>query len=89
MKVWIGCDLFMTIEEGKFYGFPYYYQHQGKIIADPAFVKAPKATWVAKPPVAFCGFKAHFYIFFGRNNVQLFCHELNKFSQNVLAFCEN
>ncbi len=52
-------DMFHTIEEGKFYGFPYYYQHQGKIIADTAFTKAPKAAWVTKPPVAFCGFKAH------------------------------
>ncbi len=52
-------DMFHTVEEGEFYGFPYYYQYKSKIIADKAFVKSKRATWVKKPPVAFCGFKAH------------------------------
>lgn len=55
-------DLFFSIERGGFYGFPYYYQRQGKIIEDTQFVKqlrAVKSKDVKTPPVAFCGFKAH------------------------------
>jgi glucose/arabinose dehydrogenase len=52
-------DMFHTIEENRFYGFPYYYQFQGKILADKEFLKSSRAAWVTEPPVAFCGFKAH------------------------------
>ena len=52
-------DMMHTVEEGQFYGFPYYYQSKGKIIADKEFLKSKRAAWVKESPVAFCGFKAH------------------------------
>ena len=52
-------DLFMQVEKDKYYGFPFYYQFQGKIIADKTFKDSTKATWAKDVPVAFCGFKAH------------------------------
>jgi glucose/arabinose dehydrogenase len=52
-------DLFHSVERDKYYGFPFYYQHKGKIIPDKQFKDSTRAKWVTKPPVAFCGFKAH------------------------------
>ncbi len=55
-------DLFMSVKRDGYYGFPFYYQKQGKIIEDTQFVKqlrATKSKEVKVPPVAFCGFKAH------------------------------
>ncbi len=55
-------DLFFSVERGGYYGFPFYNQYQGKIIEDTQFVKQLRATKskdIKKPPVAFCGFKAH------------------------------
>lgn len=52
-------DIFTTIEDGKSYGFPLFYQHKGKIHFDKTFQDSIKPTFVKKPPVAMCGFKAH------------------------------
>lgn len=52
-------DLFHAVERDGYYGFPFYYQHQGKIIPDAQFKDSVRQKWVKTPPVAFCGFKAH------------------------------
>jgi glucose/arabinose dehydrogenase len=52
-------DLFHSVERGSYYGFPFYYQRQGKIVADAQFKDSLRSKWVKTPPVAFCGFKAH------------------------------
>ena len=52
-------DMFHTIEEGKYYGFPFYYQFRGKILADKTFKDSIRPAFTTDPPVAFCGFKAH------------------------------
>jgi glucose/arabinose dehydrogenase len=52
-------DMMHTIEEGQYYGFPFYYQFKGKILADKQFKDSLRPAFVKKPPVAFCGFKAH------------------------------
>jgi glucose/arabinose dehydrogenase len=52
-------DVFHVVEKDKYYGFPFYYQHKGKIIPDAQFKDSLRAKWVTTPPVAFCGFKAH------------------------------
>jgi glucose/arabinose dehydrogenase len=55
-------DLFQQVERGGFYGWPYYFQYQDSIYADTAMQRMAHDQQVsipAKPPVAFCGFKAH------------------------------
>jgi glucose/arabinose dehydrogenase len=52
-------DMMHTIEEGQYYGFPFYYQFKGKILADKQFKDSIRPSFVKTPPVAFCGFKAH------------------------------
>jgi glucose/arabinose dehydrogenase len=52
-------DLFHSVERGGYYGFPFYYQREGKIITDPQFKDSTRQKWVKTPPVAFTGFKAH------------------------------
>jgi glucose/arabinose dehydrogenase len=53
-------DLFMEVKAGQYYGFPFSYQYQGKIVNDKAFLDSVKLDWMkTEPPVAFCGFKAH------------------------------
>ncbi len=52
-------EMFHTVADGGFYGFPFYYQYQGKVYADPQFKDSTRAKWVKEPTVAFCGFKAH------------------------------
>jgi glucose/arabinose dehydrogenase len=52
-------DIFTTIEDGQSYGFPLYYQHNGKVLFDKTFQDSVKQAHVKKPPLAFCGFKAH------------------------------
>ena len=52
-------DLFLSVEKDGYYGWPFYYQYQNKIYSDDQFKDSVKASWVKKPPVAFCGFKAH------------------------------
>lgn len=52
-------DLFETVKKNKYYGWPFYYQYQNKIFADEQFKDSVRAPWVKKPPVAYCGFRAH------------------------------
>jgi glucose/arabinose dehydrogenase len=55
-------DLFGTIENGKHYGWPWYVQFQQRIFPDKAMMDSARKrnlTVPAKPPIAYCGFKAH------------------------------
>jgi glucose/arabinose dehydrogenase len=55
-------DLLQTVEEGKFYGWPYYFQYRDSVYADTAMQRMARdqqVTFPAPPPVAWCGFKAH------------------------------
>ncbi|MES2807392.1 MAG: PQQ-dependent sugar dehydrogenase [Bacteroidota bacterium] len=55
-------DLFGTIERGKNYGWPWYFQYKQKIIADVTMLDSAKRNRIKipdKPPIAYCGFKAH------------------------------
>lgn len=55
-------DLFGTIEQGKFYGWPFYAQYQQQIYPDKQMMdsaKIQKLTVPPKPPLAYCGFKPH------------------------------
>ncbi|MBW4888298.1 PQQ-dependent sugar dehydrogenase [Mucilaginibacter sp. HMF5004] len=55
-------DLFGTIEQGKNYGWPWYFQYQQKIYPDVAMMDSAKYQHIkvpAAPPLAYCGFKAH------------------------------
>jgi glucose/arabinose dehydrogenase len=52
-------DMMHTVEAGQYYGFPFYYQFKGKILADKQFKDSIRPSFVKTPPVAFCGFKAH------------------------------
>jgi len=55
-------DLFQQVEQGGFYGWPYYFQYQDSLYADTAMqrmAREQKLTIPAKPSVAWCGFKAH------------------------------
>jgi len=55
-------DLFGIIEKGKNYGWPWYIQYQQKIYPDKEMADSAKNKQIKipdKPPVAFCGFKAH------------------------------
>ncbi len=52
-------DMMHTVEEGQYYGFPFFYQFRGKILADKEFKNSIRPSFVKTPPVAFCGFKAH------------------------------
>jgi glucose/arabinose dehydrogenase len=52
-------DLFHTVEKDGYYGWPFYFQYQGKIYPDAQFKDSIRAPFVKKPPVAYCGFKAH------------------------------
>jgi glucose/arabinose dehydrogenase len=52
-------ELLHTVQPGGYYGWPYYFQYNKKIIADEAFVDSTKPAWVKKPPVAPWAFKAH------------------------------
>lgn len=55
-------DLLEAVEEGKWYGWPYYFQFKGKILPDTAMQRQALAEGVRipdAPPVAWCGFKAH------------------------------
>ena len=51
-------DPFQHIEEGKFYGWPYYFQYRDSIYEDPEFAKQVPAV-TPKPPLAITGFAAH------------------------------
>lgn len=52
-------DLFLEVKRNGYYGWPFYFQYQGKIYADEQFKDSVRASYVVKPPVAMCGFKAH------------------------------
>ncbi|MES2275114.1 MAG: PQQ-dependent sugar dehydrogenase [Bacteroidota bacterium] len=72
-------DLFGSVEQGKNYGWPWYIQYQQKIYPDKAMMdsaRIQRITLPAKPPLAYCGFKAHsaplgFDQFTGFNDPQL------------------
>ena len=52
-------DLFLTVKENGYYGWPYYFQYKKKVYADPQFKDSARASFVKSPPVAPWGFKAH------------------------------
>ncbi len=52
-------DLLIKIQPDQFYGWPYYFQYKGKILADPAFKDSAKPAYVKKVPVGYVGFLAH------------------------------
>lgn len=52
-------ELFHTVVQGGYYGWPFYFQYQKKILADPAFKDSAQPAYVKRPPVAPYAFKAH------------------------------
>jgi len=52
-------DPFQQIEEGGYYGWPFYYQYRQTVYGDEQFKDSARAAWVKEPPKAFLGFKAH------------------------------
>src|SRR5262249_41625773 len=54
-------DLFMKIEVGKNYGWPFFYQYQNEIFSNPKFAGQADSLGYRKEdiPVAMCGFRAH------------------------------
>lgn len=55
-------DLFGTVNTGRFYGWPYYFQYKEKIYPDKAMMDSAKTNHIAvppPPPVAWVGFSAH------------------------------
>ena len=52
-------DLFLEVNDGGFYGWPFYYQYRKRIHEDPQFTNSMRAPWVKTPPRAITGFKAH------------------------------
>ena len=55
-------DLFGTITDGKYYGWPFYIQYRQKILDDEAMqdtARVQRLKLPPKPPLAYCGFKAH------------------------------
>jgi glucose/arabinose dehydrogenase len=52
-------DLFTTVKEGEYYGWPFYYQFQNNVYPDNSFKDSARRAFVKKPPVAAWGFKAH------------------------------
>jgi glucose/arabinose dehydrogenase len=52
-------ELFHTIQQGEFYGWPFYFQFRKKIVADTAFKDSVQPAYVKRPPVAPYAFKAH------------------------------
>ena len=55
-------DLFETVERGKFYGWPYYFQSEDHVNDDTAMQRAAREQGLAvpkRPAPAFCAFRAH------------------------------
>lgn len=52
-------DLFHHVEEGGYYGWPFFYQYKKTIHADFEFRDSIKPSFVKKPRLAQWGFKAH------------------------------
>ena len=52
---WLGDDLppdyVTSVKEGAFYGWPYCYAHQGKVVLDPEFGQADRCRQMAPPVV--------------------------------------
>jgi glucose/arabinose dehydrogenase len=52
-------DLFHTVKENGYYGWPFYFQYKKHIYPDPQFNDSLHAKVVKPPPVTPWGFKAH------------------------------
>ena len=52
-------ELFHTVTDSGFYGWPYYYQYRRTIIADTQFLKSKRPAYVHRPSIAPYTFKAH------------------------------
>jgi glucose/arabinose dehydrogenase len=52
-------ELMHTVVKDGYYGWPYYYQFNKRILSDTAFTRSPKPAWVKKPVLAPYSFKAH------------------------------
>jgi glucose/arabinose dehydrogenase len=52
-------DLFLTIKQNDYYGWPFYYQYKKTVYADVQFKDSAKSSFVKKPHVAPWGFQAH------------------------------
>jgi glucose/arabinose dehydrogenase len=52
-------DLLHTLQPDAFYGWPFYFQHKKKILADPGFKDSVQPEYIKRPPVAPYAFKAH------------------------------
>lgn len=52
-------DLFHTVQQNGYYGWPFYYQYRRKIYADTGFKDSARSSFVKTPPVAAWGFEAH------------------------------
>lgn len=52
-------DLFHTIKQNEYYGWPFYFQYKKVVYADQQFKDSAKTPFVKNPPVAPWGFKAH------------------------------
>jgi len=52
-------DLFLTITENGYYGWPFYFQFKKQVYPDLQFKDSVRAPYIQKPPTAPWGFKAH------------------------------
>ncbi|MEO6229297.1 MAG: PQQ-dependent sugar dehydrogenase [Ferruginibacter sp.] len=52
-------DLFLQVNQGVHYGWPFYYQYKNKIYADATFKDSTMADTIAEPPLAYAGLAAH------------------------------
>lgn len=52
-------DLFVEVNDGDFYGWPFFYQYRKRIYEDGQFADSLRQPWVKRPPLAITGFKAH------------------------------
>jgi len=55
-------DLFETVERGKFYGWPYYFQDAGRVVDDSTMQTAGRGQGFVvprRPAPAWCAFRAH------------------------------
>jgi glucose/arabinose dehydrogenase len=52
-------ELMHTVVKDGYYGWPYYYQFNKRILSDTAFTRSPKPAWVKKPALAPYTFRAH------------------------------
>jgi glucose/arabinose dehydrogenase len=52
-------DLLLTVIQGEYYGWPFYFQFRKKILTDPAFKDSVQPAYIKRPPVAPYVFAAH------------------------------